>query len=166
MSGLADKKRWLAVAGISKLWYLPMSKVTLKPSGVEIDIGTSEIATSSSLYILNIESSGANYYQKPVLDKVGLRYDLSIEAENIVLDADKDNELNKLMREPLLIFFKDNHNRFRFIVNARLLSEENTGSFIGGKPHYSILIKASAGIGAYYCTKTISIDSSGFLILS
>lgn len=165
MSNLQDKKRWIVIAGICDIWYLEMSKVLTKPSGVETDIKTKELRTSSVLYPLFNEGASANYYEEPELGSNGLAIKIGLDCENIVLDADKDNQLNIMMRKRMLIVLKDNHGNYRFILNARILSKAATGAFIGGKPIYSITIEAAATIAAYHYTGNVGVDSAGYLRL-
>lgn len=165
MSNLQDKKRWLVVAGICDIWYLDMSKVLVKPSGIEQDIRTRELQTSVVLYPLFNEGATANYYEEPELNENGPGIKLGLECENIVLDAEKDNQLNDMMGRRMLVMFKDNHGNYRFILDARIIGKAATGQFIGGKPLYNIIVSAGATIGAFYYTGNVGVDVAGYLRL-
>jgi hypothetical protein len=166
MSDFKDKSRPFVAAGISDVWYLPMSSVTLQPTGAEDSQTTKDLQTSSVLIPMMIEAVRASYVEEPQLGENGLGLRLGVEWENIVLTAEKDDALNKMMRKRYLIFFRDNHGQYRFILNARVLGKVSTGAFINGKPAYNFTVAAGATKGAYYYSGTVRLDSGGYAALS
>lgn len=166
MNDFQDKRRPFVAAGISDVWYLPMSKVTLQPTGAMDSQTTTDLQTSSVLYPMVIEATKATYLEEPQLGENGLSLRLGVEWENIVISAEKDDALNKMMRKRYLIFFRDNHGQYRFILAARILGKVSTGAFINGKPAYNFTIAAGATKGAYYYSGTVRLDGNGYAVLS
>lgn len=165
MNNFQNKKRNIVTSGITFLYYVEMSKVTTKPTGVSGDINTNEIATASVLNEMYLDEGSAEYIEEPNFGAAGVGYQLTVTGENILLTPEKDNEINRLMKNRSLIFFQDNHGQWRFILDALLKSKANTGTFTNGKPSYSLQFVAGSQNPAYYYSGSVTINSNRTLSL-
>lgn len=162
---LRDRDRLKVVAGINLLWWLPMAKVTTQPVLCLKGSESNEMRTSEVLRPIHIDGKTAEYTQKPEQGVPGIAYRLNVNAENSVLDKEKDSELMDMGLGKIFIFFKDNQGNYRFMTDARILAEAGTG-LQNGKPTYTIYISKNAVAPAIYYTGTVTIETNGTAVLS
>jgi hypothetical protein len=166
INNLQNRNRGLVVGGIYSIWYIPMDKLTVMPFLSNVSIITRDVATVMALKEIDTESGSLELYVESSLDGAGIKHDLQLVGENLILSPEKDNEINLMMRKKHLVFFRDNHNQWRFIMNARLVDKHGTGLFRDGKPSYNILFTAQNVVSAYYYSGTVTINADRSITLS
>lgn len=161
---LRDKDKLKVVAGVNQLWWLPMTKVSVLPT-MRLGVSDSnELRTSEVLRPIKIEGRTAEYSHKPERTEQGMLYSMALDCENLILDKEKDSELMAMMVPRLLIFFKDNHGNYRYILNARLTTDVGTGQQ-NGKPGYLFHVSRMDVVPAVYFTGNVSVETNGTVVL-
>lgn len=165
MNTTKNLKRDPLVAGITHLWYLPMSEVTVAPAANSVSVRTRELACRSLPQPLALEYMSGTYSFEEIFSADGTAYQHSITGEHIGLDWNKDDEIRKL-RGKFLVIFKTATDSYRFLVNARFSVKGTTNETESAKPHYQISVSAKSVIHAYEYSGNITQSADGTLVLS
>lgn len=166
MSGFSDICICQISAGISKFWYVDAKYVTSSPDESSNLMTTTDLATSVALQPIVIEENTGEYSETEALGEQGTYFDLEVNISNMGIDAVKDAVTLALSGRRLLVMFKDNNGKYRFIMNARKKQKANTETFTSGKNHYQMSFGRRARTAARYFTGTVTVASDGSITLS
>lgn len=165
MNTIKNLKRNPLVAGISNLWYLPMSEVTLTPFGNAPSVKTRDLVCRSVPQQLALEYMTGVYSFEEIFSADGTAYQHSIAGEHIGLDWNKEDEIRKL-RGKFLVIFKTGNDAYRFLLNARFSIKGTTNESESAKPHYQVSVSAKSSMHAWEYAGNVTEYSDGTIVLS